>query len=1188
MESQLNFIEKLKSNNIAIWVQDNKIKMSYGEQMPEAAIIDELKSKKAELMEFMLDQGLTSEAAFDQYKLPNQAQTEGSSSSNIEAIFPATSLQQGLVLHYLTQPQDDAYRVQLLMDYSEALNVKLYQEAWSLASLQYPILRTAFDWEEDILQVITKQAGITAKSFKIVDISDLDEAERSVKIQAIQQDDRKIGFDLSKPGLIRFTIIKQAEDYYTVLRSEHHSIADGWSGPFLMHTVHQFYNALMQGENPQVEPESAYIAAQNYFLESKGMVDSYWSDLKSKFGEPNDINLMLSERIDLNQTKSVDEPGEQYITISGSAYDQLVKTCRESGVTLNVAVQFAWHNLMRIFTGDEQTIVGTTVSGREIPVDGITSSVGLYANTLPLTIDWKTGATTVEMLKDIQLKIAGMNSYSSVSLASLQTGGERLFHTMCAYLNYPKPAEGNAEENKGIEHSMHFRQAVEKVDYPIIVRAHDASVHLLLEIKYGQDWLNEEQAQTILSQLVRILESVAQSPNLAFEAIPLLEEKEEQKVLHDWNQTEAAYPMDKTIQELFEKQVLETPDAIAAVHQDQSISYEELNVKANQLAHTLQSSYKEQHGKEIEADTFVAIYLDRSIDVLTSILAVLKVGAAYVPISPEYPVSRAEFILNDTGAAFMLLGQNHMADIVMDGWLMNLDNMPGLLIVDDPGFVQSASKDNPVCNTTSENLAYAIYTSGTTGQPKGVVVEHKAVISFTHKNGYMPEKGKRVASFAPYSFDGFVFDAFYSLLNGACVYLIDKALLLNTESLCDYLTENEVDSFFTTTAFFNQMIRSEALKNSALKNILFGGEKADLTTIQKALVDLPEVNLVHVYGPTETVVFATAFHFEGQETSNAPIGGPLNNKSLYVLNESGDLVPIGAPGELYIGGAGIARGYLNRPELTAERFVKNPFASTSDLESGYTHMYKTGDIVRWLPSGDIEFVGRADSQVKIRGHRIELGEIESVLSDLKEVKSAAVVDLVREGNKYIAAYFVPSTDQEVKPEALREKLMAKLPEYMLPTTFTAIEAIPLTVNGKLDRKALPDPEFVSSDQYVAPSGEVEEKLCQIWQEILGLEQVGVEDNFFHIGGDSIVGIRVLSKAKAEGIFFSVQDLFANPTVKELALAVAGNKEEQEEYQTCSLLSSTQKETLELNFGEQLHDAYPATQLQMGNALGIYA
>ncbi|MFT6504078.1 MAG: tyrocidine synthetase-3, partial [Crocinitomicaceae bacterium] len=1188
----ISLIKRLKERNIAVWVSDDKIKMSYGSQAPEQEIIESIKTNKADLLAFLKKQRVLSESAFDSFVVndPNDQLNgqEGNlinavQESAIEAVFPATSLQQGLVFHYLSSPDDDAYRVQLMVDYCCKMDIEKFQEAWILASAQYPILRTAFDWEEEILQIITKNPGISSANFSFVDISSLSEELKLEKINEIQEQDRKIPFDLSKPGLLRFTIIKQNDELFTVLRTEHHSISDGWSSAFLMHTVHQNYNQLVRNETPVVEVESAYLEAQKYYQKSNKSITAFWSKEKASFGSANDVNMLFNNRINLDKTKSIEQPGENQVVFSGEQYDKLKNNCRELGVTVNAVMQFAWHKLMQTYTGDEQTIVGTTVSGRDIPIDGIETSVGLYANTLPLVVNWNKGDKIKDVLHAIQESVALMNSHGSVSLASLQNKGDSLFHSICSYLNYP---DAPVSENQGdtIESTIQFRQAVEKVDYPVMLRGHDSGTQLLLELKYGEAWIEEARAIELLEQIQLILEAVATDPEQAIDSIGLLHKEKQERLLIDWNKTASDYPTDKTLQDLFEGQAEKTPDTVAVVSGNTSLTYSELNAKANQLAFTIRENYQNQYNEPLAAGTFVALYLDRGVDVIVSILAVLKAGGSYVPLSPEYPIERTKFILEDTQSKMLLLQHENMASIFMDGWLSELTSMPGLLLVDEDYSKVSSANLEPF--NESNDLAYVIYTSGTTGKPKGVLVDHKAVVSFVYENKYMPEKAEKVASLAPYSFDGFVFDTFYSLLNGSSVHLLDKSLSIDIESLVNYFTTKKIDSLFTTTALFNELVKSETLQNSEVRNILFGGEKADLAVIQKGLKELEAINLVHVYGPTETVVFASAYHFNGTTTTNAPIGSPLNNKQFYVLDAGGNVVPVGCPGELYIGGAGLAKGYLNQQALTDEKFVNNPFATEEDKSKGYTRLYRTGDLVRWLADGNIEFIGRIDKQVKIRGHRIEPGEIETVLNEFPEVENAVVVDLEKEGAKYLAAYVVSAKGEDYSVEDLRRKLALKLPDYMVPNTFSELEKIPLTINGKLDKKALPDPEFASTELYVAPRNEVEEKLCAIWQEILGQEKVGIQDNFFLIGGDSIVGIRVISKAKSVGLYLAVQDLFSNPTIAELAPNVQNieDAEVQDDYKAFSLLTDEQQLSLEGLYPENLGDAFPATHLQMGMLL----
>ncbi|HLP53375.1 MAG TPA: condensation domain-containing protein, partial [Fluviicola sp.] len=580
----LSLIKKIKEYNIALWVDGDKIKMSFGEASPAPELIDEIRENKPQLIEFLSKHTIFSEAAFDHFNISDtSAETANAGQENdIDAIFPATSLQQGLVFHFLSNPTDDAYRVQLIVDYRTKLDIDKYQEAWKCASLKYPILRTAFDWEEEILQVITKKPGITKANFSFRDLSDLTEDERELKIAEIQEEDRKVPFDLSRPGLIRFTILKLEEALFTVVRTEHHSISDGWSGGFLLHTVHQFYNALIRGEKPVIEVETAYLDAQKYYLEANKNITSFWEKSKAEFELANDVNMLFNHRINLDQQKSVEHPGELSVQFEGNGYSQLKDTCRNLGVTLNVAVQFAWHLLLQRYTRDEQTIVGTTVSGRDIPVPEIETSVGLYTNTLPLAVNWKKDASIREMLHEVQEKSAALNSYSSVSLASLQKHGDRLFHSICAYLNYPDVVS-DATDQKGIEYTISLRKAVEKVDYPVMLRAHDSGQRLLLELKYGKNWIGEERAAALLEQVQFILNAVGTNPEQTTDQVSLINDAQREILLQKWNQTDVFYPFERTLQELFEQQVIANNDKVAVVHGKSSLTYGELNARANRL-----------------------------------------------------------------------------------------------------------------------------------------------------------------------------------------------------------------------------------------------------------------------------------------------------------------------------------------------------------------------------------------------------------------------------------------------------------------------------------------------------------------------------------------------------------------------------------------------------------------------------
>ncbi|MDX7988705.1 amino acid adenylation domain-containing protein [Xenorhabdus sp. 12] len=1127
----LMLFKELNKNQVSVWVCENKLKLAFTGDNPPVQLIDKIKQRRESLLDFLNEKNIFSEDEFKHFVFceniasENHADLANSSPSSrkkVTAIFPATSLQQGFVYHHLAQPQDDAYRVQLLLDYRARLDLAVYQQAWSLASLRFPILRTAFDWKGKILQLITTGSSIDSKKFTTKDISQLAEKDRNAAIDTIQQNDRALPFDLSQPGLIRFTFIKQEEQLTTVLITLHHCIIDGWSYPVLLQAVHEYYNQLIQGQPPQIVVDNAYLATQQYYLDHKAETETYWAERKSQFYSTNDLSPLLSHRVDLAQIKTIEKPAEQILTIQGSTYGQLMDTCREQGITLNVALQFAWNKLLHNYTGDEQTLVGTTVSGRDVPVEGIESSVGLYINTLPLMVQWKQTDSIATVLQNIQQDIAALNSHSEISLSSLQSHGERLFHSLLVFENYPLPE--SAENETGIEHTLTFRRAVEKVDYPVLLMAYTHDNRLVIKFSYGEDWLTEKQAQRLLCQLERILHAVAYTPNQQHTSITFLSEEERHTLLDSWNQTDAPYPQDKTLQQLFETQADQRPEAIALIFEQHKISYGELNRRANRLAHRLIAL-------GVRPDDKVAICLERSPDMVTGILAILKSGGAYVPLDPTYPAERLAYMLEDS-APVALVTQTQQAEKLGSAVPPMLHDRTILLDAQAalPETLPDTNPDTYALGLTSRHLAYVIYTSGSTGQPKGVMVEHRNVLRLIINNGFADiGPNDCMVHCANISFDAATWEVWSGLVHGARILLIPEKTLLHPAEFGQCLSSEGASALFLTTALFNQYAGLIAPSLSGLRYVLFGGEQADNRSAIRLRAEHAPEHLLHVYGPTETTTFATTYEIPliENEDRKLPIGRPISNTRIYILDKQGQPVPVGAAGEIHIGGDGVARGYLNRPDLTAERFLPDPFSPLPEAR-----MYKTGDLARWLPDGNIEYLSRNDFQVKLRGFRIELGEIENILTTHPHIKQAVVIDYDYNGHKGLAAYLI--AEGTLSDDILIKHLSERLPEYMIPASFTRIETLPLTLNGKVDRRALPKPVLGDHDNYVAPRNALETQLCTLWQDVLRLERIGIEDNFFRIGGDSIVSIQLVSKLRQAGFSLQVKSIFEAPTVAQLS------------------------------------------------------
>ncbi|MED1913634.1 non-ribosomal peptide synthetase, partial [Brevibacillus laterosporus] len=573
---------------------------------------------------------------------------------------------------------------------------------------------------------------------------------------------------------------------------------------------------------------------------------------------------------------------------------------------------------------------------------------------------------------------------------------------------------------------------------------------------------------------------------------------------------------DSSICHLFEQQVQQFPDNLALVFGEEHLTYSELHAKVNQLARVLR-----KHG--VQPDQAIGIITDRSIEMMIGILAILKAGGAYMPIDPSYPLERIEHMLEDSRTKLLLVQKTEMVPTSYQG---------EVLLLAEESWMHEEASNLEVINQ-AQDLAYVMYTSGSTGKPKGNLTTHQNIMQTIINNGYIEiAPTDRLLQLSNYAFDGSTFDIYSALLNGATLVLVPKEVMLNPMELAKIIREQDITVSFMTTSLFHTLVELDVTSMKSMRKVVFGGEKASFKHIEKALDYLGEGRLVNGYGPTETTVFATTYTVDSsiKDTGIVPIGRPLNNTSVYVLNENNQLQPIGVPGELCVGGTGIARGYLNRPELTEERFVDNPFVSGD-------RMYRTGDLVRWLPNGNIEYLGRMDEQVKVRGYRIELGEIETRLLEHASISAAVLLAKQDEqGHSYLCAYVV--TNGVWTAAELRKHVSEALPEYMVPTYFVELEQLPFTSNGKVNKRALPEPEGQITSVYVAPETETEAKLVELFQEILGVEKVGTQDMFFELGGHSLKAMMLVLRMNKElGMEVPLKEVFTHPTVKELAATI---------------------------------------------------
>ncbi|MBF0121589.1 MAG: amino acid adenylation domain-containing protein, partial [Desulfobacterales bacterium] len=977
---------------------------------------------------------------------------------DIEAIFPATSLQQGFIYHNLSQTEDDAYIIQVIFDYLNKVNLNYLKRAWELTIKTYPILRTSFNWDNEIIQIIDKKADL--KWFEH-DISDLEDKEAA--IYEIQNRDRRERFNLIESGLLRLHIIKQSDEHYTFLMTIHHSITDGWSLALILNRVHDIYKKLAINQSVDVIEEKGYLEAQEYYFLNRKEVETYWNDKLKTIDTVNDINGLLSIRTDLENIRTIKDDNEKVIVIDENTYSNLKNLIHKEGLTISVILQFAWHKMIQAYTEDEQTIVGTIISGRDLPIDGIEKSAGLYINTLPLIIEWK-NKTVRDQLKDIHEEITKLNNNGYMNLGSLQKEGKRLFHTLFVFENYPIP---KSSQNNPL--NLKLRNIIEKLDYPISILANEHDNKLSIKLKYGGEYLKEEKAYDILRKYNIILKQISSKIDELCNSITLLDDKEYDIVVNQLNKIESYNIKRKTIDELFIEQAKKTPENIALVFGDKELNYYELNEKTDYLASAIQRELKGE-------DRLIGLYIDRSFEMIIGVLAILKAGGAYVPFDTAEPEERLKYKITNCGCKIIVTSLE-LADKIKSF----VDKNIIVLCID------SFKEEKKQLHKINKDLAYLIYTSGTTGNPKGVLQTHHNVIRLfqaCNKHFIFTEKDVWTL-FHAISFDFTVWEIWGALLYGGKLIIPSFEETRDTSLFYNLLKKHKVTVLNQTPSAFNMLSQFDLEKKEkleALRYIVFGGEALNLSNlsgwVNKYGTDAPE--LVNMYGITETTVHVTYKRLYKEDIKNevSNIGRPLSDLTAYILNRGLKPVPPEIFGELYIGGEGLSPGYLNMKELTNERFIENPYAKEEEKINGINlRLYKTGDLARRLKNGELEYIGRNDNQIKIRGFRIELGEIEKKISEHPFIKQCVVTVNDKAQNRQLIAYYTLKSD--VSKNDLQDYLLKKLPGYMIPAYFIELDEIPLTVNGKINRKLLPEPDISGdTDNFVNPRIGLEKRLCE--------------------------------------------------------------------------------------------------------------
>ena len=1047
---------------------------------------------------------------------------------NVADIYPVSPLQQGLIFQSLYAPESGEYLVQVVCAMRGSLDPVAFQRAWEQVIERHTILRTSFIWEDldEALQVVRSEVHLP---WQKLDWSDYTSDEQQELLDALLASDRARPFDLQRAPLMRVTLIKLSEDEFKFLWSHHHLLLDGWSGFVIIKEVFDLYGAIVERRQPALPaapPFREYIS----WLQRQDMkeAEQFW---RGKLKDITATKLPLTDQHHSSSTGANRKPRTEMHYVPSTTTATLKQLARRHELTLNALVQGAWAILLSRYIGEPAVVIGTVVSGRPPELNDVENMVGPFINTLPLYINVDGQAQLLPWLMELQSEQAAMRAFEYSPLVEIQGWSEAprgtpLFETIMAFENYPAHASFKGGSN-GNALRVTELGSIEKVNYPLGFAVAPGD-ELLLQLSYDTAYFDRETIIDILQHLQTLLEDIAADPHRRLFELSLLTPAEKHQVLVEWNETTTQYPRHALVHQLFEEQVTLRPSAIAVSDENISLTYSELNERANQLAHHLQSL-------GVGPESLVGLCLERSPELIVAILATLKAGGAYMPLDQSYPAERIRLMCDDAQPR-AIVTESSLRDLLPPSALL-------VSIDEEQEAIARYSKENLPAKGGGESLAQVIYTSGSTGKPKGVCITHRGINRLVLNTNYATFSSEDIiGQGANTSFDAATFEIWSALLNGAHLVILDREVMLSPWELQRRVRDEELTTLFLTTALFNQVARETPETFSTLKYVFFGGEAADPRSVKEVLErGMPE-QLIHAYGPAESTTYATC-HLVTDVPAGArtvPIGQPVANTDVYVLDQYLCPIPPGLTGEIYVGGDGLARGYLGQPDLTADRFVPHPFADGERL-------YRTGDLARLLADGAMEFAGRNDEQIKLRGFRIEPGEVESVLCRHSHVKEAAVI--IREDvprDKRLVGYYVPTRDAGPATVAeLRAYLTESLPPYMVPAALVEINALPLTPNGKVDRNALPIPDWTQLPllgNLVAPRTAEERVLVEVWSEVLGLnpEWVGIEDNFFELGGDSILSIQVVTRAVKRGVQLTPRHLFDHQTIATLAAAIGSS------------------------------------------------
>ncbi len=1079
----------------------------------------------AELTEYIVDSGLLDSVSPTPQATEKVQVTAIFHQQDTNGVYPLSDGQQALWFLYKLAPESSAYNVAFTARIGSEVGVASLRSTFQKLVDRHSLLRTTFGEQDG--QAVQQVHPHQEVYFEEIDAANWDEEQLKQEVIA----SNKRPFDLEHGPVLRVSLFKISKTDYVLLISLHHIVCDGWSVWMLLYELRVLYPAEQQGNIANLPPlKFSYADYVNWQLEMLSdregeKLQNYWREELA--GELPILNLPTDRPRPVVQTYN---GASHKFSLDRELTQQLRELAHAEGVSLFMLLLAAYQVLLYRYTNQEDILVGVPMKCRN--QTEFTKVFGYLVNPVVLRADLSGNPNFKDFLHQVRHKVLGAVAHQDYPFPLLvdelepkrDSSRSPLVQTMFV-LQKPQQSgdildlftEGNKESqvNWGGLQLEPFDIPQQEGQFDLSVEMMEAGNTILGVFHYNTDLFDDSTIQRLEGHFQRLLQGIVAHPEEVVGKLPLLTEAELHQLLVEWNDTKVDYPQDKCIHELFEEQVAKTPDAVAVVFEEEQLTYQELNSRANQLAHYLQKL-------GVAPEVLVGICVERSPEMIIALLATLKVGGAYVPLDPTYPTERLAYMLDDSQVSTILTHKSLLSQLPV--------TKAKIVTFDSPEIVQ-ASLTNPISIVKPDNLAYIIYTSGSTGKPKGVQIAHQGLCNLAKAQIKLFDVNStsRVLQFASFSFDAAIWEILMAICSGACLCLGTKDSLLPGENLMELLRKQKITHITLPPSSLAILPKKEL---PDLEVLIVAGEACPPELAKQWS---KQQRFFNAYGPSESTVCATVAECT-EITETLPIGNPILNTQVYILDKNLQPLPVGVPGELHISSVGLAKGYLNRPELTNEKFIS---MHPQFLEKGIRGnlLYKTGDLARYLPDGNIEFLGRIDHQVKIRGFRIELEEIQTVLQQDPEIRETLVIEREdRLGNKRLVAYIVSNTDSTNISE-LRNFLAKKLPDYMIPNAFVKLNALPLTPNGKVNRHALPAPEQSRreiAEKLVQPLTAIEQTLANIWTEVLGLEEIGINENFFELGGDSILSIQIVAKANQLGWKITPKQIFQNQTIAELA------------------------------------------------------